>query len=577
MGRATELLQLPTRMLVEGNARRRRLIFAAVGALAVTAAAAAGAAVFVLDSGKGVTLHHEWASFQGCMLGEPLEPQESPSARYRLLALGQLQAQKPGEKAPEPAKAWPSTCLASLGPVVDTAMKAPAGGEELAKAATAVGKAVNTGTLAATPKLLDDLWKAAANAKLTDAPAPRHASTPKAVTPAFPRAAFDAQPKPFGNLSLLSVRAEVSPGATTRFLLDDATAKGPTFCQAEPGSPSALACSVLPPDVAKASPGLRLLGASDPGAVPLVFTGERGAGAVFRELATPIAVPQGATFAGGAAKSGKRARVLARKPTGVFLVEVAPKDGKETVTETRLREPSDTAILVSDWVFARDKDTLTVQKAAAGEKIVELGPMPEAISKKAEDRAATCRVTGTEVVRLRGAENDFVTLSSGGEWSAPQKVRATDQLSCAEGVATLVTTTHTEVANRVHATVRFSRCTAAGCKESTLSHYDMVSGNAEQLPATRSELAVAAAGTRLFFAWFTAAGDLRVRSGTAETIATAADTLVTVGGDEASSVVREVALVPSTSGAILLTRNGDGVRAFSFGVDGTLTPATVKL
>lgn len=573
MGRATELLQLPTQVLMQGGARRRKLIFVGIGAVVLTAAVATAGAMLVVDSGKAVTLHKEWSSFQGCLLGAPLAPDERPSSRYRVLALSQLGA-KAEAKPADASKVWPSSCLGALGGVVDNASRAAAGGDELAKTATAVGKAINTATLGASPKLLDELWKAAVNAKMTDAPGPRHETTPPGVPVLFPRAQFEAMAKPFGDFPLGSIRAELSPTSQVRFLVDDGTnPKGPTLCQAEPGSATALACTPLGPDVAKLTPGLRLLGAAEPGALPLVFAGDRG---VFRELSASFAA--GPTL-GGTSKAGKRARVLARKPAGLFLVE-SGKD-KDPPTETRLREATDAAALAGDWIFVREKDVLTVQRApstAGGvpEKVVELGPMKEALSKKAEDRVVSCRAGSTEAVRLRGAEHDYVTLGSNGEWSAPREVRATDQLSCGEGFATMATTTHNDVGGRVHATVRYTRCTSAECKETQLSHYDMVGGNADLLPAARGELAVGMAGSRLVFAWFTAMGDLRVRSGDEGTVASAPDVVLQVGGDEGGVALREVALVPSTTGTVLLARTDGGVRLFAFGQDGSVVPAVAK-
>ncbi len=571
MGRATELLQMPTRVVAEKAARKRKLALMGIGGLAVTAAIGTGAAVFVLDAGKAVTLHKEWASFQGCMIGEPLEGQERASNRYRLLQLAQLTkpAAAPGTKV------WPNTCLDALGAVVDTSARAPAAGEELGKAATAVGKAINTGTLKDNPKFLDDLWKAAAAAKLTDPPGARHDSTPKPIVTLFGKGAFEAQPRPLGDFALASIRTEPSPSTTPRFLVDDRTApKGPTVCESEPASLSGVKCSVLPEDIAKLAPGLRLLGATETGAAPLLFAGEKGTGGVFRELAGPAAV-QGATVLGGAAKAGKRARVLVRRSGGLFLIEAGGKD-KDTTTETKLRYTSENVALAGEWIFARDADKLTAQRVGT-DKPVDVGPMPEAFSKKAEDRVAYCRSGSTEVVRIRGADNDFVTLGNDGTWSEPRKIRFTDQLSCAEGVAVMATTASTDVSGRVHATIRVTRCTSSECKDTQLSHYDMAFGNGELLPTTRSELSVALAGGRLFLAWFTSMGDLRVRSGASDAIAAASDVVLHAELDEAAVPVREVALVPSTTGALLLARSGDGVRVFAFAQDGTLTPATTKL
>ena len=98
MGRATDLLQVPTRFLMARSARRRRLVFAIVGAVGVAAAVGTAGAFFALDSAKVGSLHREWATFQGCMLGEGLKAGEEPSHRYRLQLLSQLAT--PPEKRP---------------------------------------------------------------------------------------------------------------------------------------------------------------------------------------------------------------------------------------------------------------------------------------------------------------------------------------------------------------------------------------------------------------------------------------------------------------------------------------------
>ena len=566
MGRATEMLQLPTQVVVERAARRRKFAFAAIGMIAVTAAVGAGAAVFVLDSGKAVTLHKEWATFQGCMLGDPLEANERPSSRFRLLHLAKLG--KPEDKAADPTKVWPSTCLGSLGSVVDTSSHVSTGGDDLNKAASAVGKAVSTNTLTATPKLLDDLWKAAAAAKLNDPPGPRPETTPKAVTTLFGKGTYEAQPRPLGDFALGSVRIETSLSTTPRFLVDDRTApKGPTVCESEAGSISRVNCTTLPSDIAKLAPGLRLLGSTETGAAALVFAGERGTGGVFRELSAP-AVVQGVPVFGGSSKAQKRARIVAKRPTGLVLIDTAGKDGPPV--ETRLRDLADTA-LAGDWIFTRERDVLTAQRVGENKRI-EVGPFPEAFSTKADDRVTYCRAGSTEVVRIRGTENDFVMLGTEDAWSSPKKLRFADHLSCAEGVALLTTIANNDPTGHVHATVRVSRCSSTECKDTQLSHYDMLSGNADLLPPTRSELAVTTAAGRVYFAWFTSLGDLRVRSGAVDTVAATPDVVLHAPLGEAEVSVHEVALVPSTTGALLLARTSDGVRLFGLAQDGTVTP-----
>lgn len=574
MGRATELLQMPTRMLMAGGAKRRRTVIAIVGALAVAAALGTAGAIFALDSAKVATLHKEWSGFQGCMLGAPLAPGEAPAARYRLLLLNQTAL--PVEKRPQSnGQAWPASCLASLGVVADNASRAAAGGEDLGKTSKEVARALATGTLTESSKALDELWKAAAAAKLTDPPAAASASTPKPATPLFPRTAFDAQPRPFGDFALGALRAELSPSSRIRFLIDDrSTELGPLLCRDEPGSSTSLSCKVLGPDVAKLSPGLRLLGTTvDAGAFPLLFAGEHGKGGVFRDLASPVL--QGSTVLGATALDGGRVRILTRRDANLLLVE---NNGKDRPAETRVRDMTDGA-LVGDYLVSRSPTNhLVLQRVGVTEPSVDAGELSEALAtdKDADERVAFCRVPGTEALRIRGGGSDFVSVGGSGRWSAPQKLGRTDQLSCADGVAVLATTTHNETNGRANVTFRIDRCTSSGCKETRLSHYDMIAGIPELLPTSRSAIAATVAGSHMFVAWFTSLGDLRVRSGSIDTIKTAPDVVVYEGADAEPSHAREVALVPSTTGALLLVRTADGVRAFAFATDGTLAAATAK-
>jgi hypothetical protein len=577
MGRATDLLQMPTRMLMAGGAKRRRNVIAIVAALLVAGGIGTAGAVFALDSAKVGTLHKEWGAFQGCMLGEPLKPGETPAARYRLLLLAQTAT--PMEKRPvSKGQAWPASCLSSLAVVSDNATRAPAAGAELEKAIAAVAKALTTNTLPESPKKLDEMWNAAAASKLTDRAGAADPSTPKPVTPLFARAAFEGQPKPFGDFALAAVRGEVSPSARLRFLVDDrSTDAGPLLCRDQAGVPAALTCKALGPDVAKLSPGVRLLGMTvDAGGMPLLFAGERGRGGVFRDLATPVI--QGPTVLGATALDGGRVRVLAKKDEKLVLAE---NGGKDRPTETVVRGLTDGA-LVADYLVSRSPTNhLIVQRVGVTDPAIDVGELAEPLANDkdwSDDRAALCRVPGTEALRLRGAQSDFVSVNVGGHWSAPQKLARTEQLSCADGIAVLATTTHKETSGRTHATVTIQRCTASGCRETRLSHYDMVSGIPELMPISRTGFATTVSGNRMYFAWFTSLGDLRVRTGTIDAVATAPDVVVYEGSEAgAPAQTRDVALVPSTQGAGLLVRTADGVRVFTIDTDGVLTPAVTKL
>jgi hypothetical protein len=578
MGRATELLQMPTRMLMAGGANRRRKVIAIVAALLAAAGVGTAGAVFALDSAKVGNLHKDWGTFQGCMLGEALKADESPAQRYRLLWLAQ--SGTPLEKrAAAKGQAWPASCLASLAAVEGNAARAPAG-DELGKASAALGKALTAGTLHESPKLLDAVWKAASTSKLGDPPAAADPSTPKAVAPLFARAAFEAQPRPLGDFALAALRSELSPSARLRFLVDDrSTPTGPVLCHDQAGAPGSLGCKALHADVAKLSPGLRLLGTTvDSGSAPLLFAGERGRGGVFRDLSA--AVVQGPSVLGATALDGGRVRLLvAKKEAGLAVVE---SGGKDRPSEVAVRGVTDGA-LVADYLVSRSPaGHLLVQRVGVGinEPSVDAGELAEALATSREtvdERAAFCRVPGTEALRLRGAQSDFVSLGAGGRWSAPQKVGRTEQLSCADGVAVLATTTHEETNARIHATVRVDRCTSSGCKQTRLSHYDMVAGLPDLMPTSRAGVAAAVAGNRMYLAWFTSMGDLRVRTGTIDGIAAAADVVVYEGSSGPEQQNREVALIPSTQGTLLLVRTADGVRAFSYGPDGALAAAPVTL
>jgi hypothetical protein len=575
MGRATELLAMPTQFLVAGGARRRRIAFALVGALAAAAAVGAGGAVFVMESSKGVALHKEWGSFQSCMLGAPLKPEERASERFRLLAL--TQAATPLDKRPVGGgQAWPSSCLSPLSAVIENAPRAPSGGDELAKSGTALAKAITSGTLVASAKLVDDMWKAASTATLKDAPGAANPTTPSQLVPLYSTTAFRAQPRPLGDFALGAIRTESSAPTRPRFVIDDgSTEKGSTFCEVEPGSTATLRCKPLAPDVAKFSPKLRLIGTSgEPASIPLLFAGERGKStSIFAELSTPVVPKVGATVLGASALAGGRVRLLARKGATTSVFEMG---GGAKPTESKLREMTD-GTLAGDYVVKQTPSShLALQRGTT--PALDVGELPDGLAsvQDSDDRAAFCGASGTEVVRVRGSRNDFVTVGIGGKWSPPQKIGRTDLLSCADGVGVLATVARTDNGGRIHATMRIDRCTSAGCKPSQLSHYDMVSGIAELLPTSASAFSMTVAGSRVFVAWVTSLGDLRVRSGSVDTIATAHDVVVNEGVLDAPSAT-EVSLVPSTSGTLLFARSSDGVRAYAFGMDGTLTPAKVEL
>jgi hypothetical protein len=270
-------------------------------------------------------------------------------------------------------------------------------------------------------------------------------------------------------------------------------------------------------------------------------------------------------------------RLLARRDANVVVTEygAGPKDRPSDVP---VRGVTDGA-LVGDYVLSRDASSrLVLQRVGVPGPATEIGEMPEAFAAggDGDERSALCRAKGTEVLRVRGAESDFVTVNVGGQWSPPRKVVRTEQLSCADGVAVLGTTTHTDTNGRAHAIVRVNRCTAGACTETLISHYDLVGGVPELLPTSRAAFGATVVGGRLFLAWFTSLGDLRIRSGAIDAIASAPESVVYAGGDGEAEHTREIALVASTEGAALLARTADGVRLFSFGPDGALLSAAAK-
>ncbi len=593
MGQRTKFMEMPTQLIMNAMSGERRWKRIAVLSILgmIVAGGVGGASMYVLGQNELALLHKNWSQAQACMLGAPLAQGEVPGARVRLLQMATVSID-PAKRAVENGKSWPGSCIGPVNELAQHGISAEAGGDDLAKAAKNLGKIlVAEDASVDLRKPVEELWKAAGAANLKDAPSSPGFTTPK--PPPLMFASVSALPKLLGadGLSNAVLRAEPSASRAVRFLVDDkGIPSGPVVCTA--GDSDALACARVSGDAAGKSPGLRLLGSSDPSFPAFVFAGDRGSLGIYRGAGKSLladATTYGATVDDG----GHGTLLVRRKDTQDFAIVHQAAAGSD-VTEagglsSKMLDNLNDASLAFGYVVYRTVGSgalpphlMARPLADANAAAVDVGELADrAAPPKDQARYTSCRSGGTIAVRFRAARTDFVALNIGGSWSPPVAVPDAGRdgaLSCRDGEAMIVQLTHSEGNDRDHATIDAFRCTPGACAAAGhLSIFDLVHGSKLGLPENRENATVAAIDGKLLVAWNAgASGGLRARFAAPDKLVAAEDVLLADEIDPASgqSAVLDLKAMSAGRVGVLLVHTATGVRALRVDSDGHFSPMT---
>ncbi len=588
MGKKTEMLQLPTRMLaVElGSQKRWRKVVLFGGIGAVVVAGLAYAVVRAADSKSAASLDGAWTDLNTCLLGAPLKEGESAAARASAVQLAVVGMAK--EKRGKPGEApWPSSCAPAAYTVAEHAGAAEHG-DALKVSADALAKALKEDANAVTDlaPLVDKLWADAKKSAIKIGAPGKGPTAPAPAAVVFTRDAFAAMPKFLsGDFLLSDVREQASTAPPrVRFLVDSKNAAaGPALCAAAPGD-ATIRCVKVPAEPAKMSPGLSLGGTTEDRAQPFYFAGDRGQLGIFPPSGDKIVAA--AVSPGAVSRADGTFLALAKNDKGKDIqLVVAPPSGAPRTSPLLSGSDLDAGQLAGvfwDWlvykgparggpakIFARKVGNNGPEGAP-----VEIGTTDEAPPGNEKEAIVTgCRSDDGIAVRIAGGASDVLALFAGGRWAAPVKTATRGGALTCRGVEAVSTQiTHAIDQNRNFPTIRQARCAASGCTTTAVNVREILGSVADIAPADASGIAAADVNGKLLLVWNAGgAGGLRMRFAPAERIKEAEDVVITDGRDASgsakTSILTEVRVLSGSTHAVLLVGTTTGVRALT--VDGT--------
>jgi len=598
MGKKTELLQLPTRMLaVElGSQKRWRkvVLFGAIGAVVV------GGLVFAVvraaDSRSAATLEGAWTDLNACMLGPALKDGETPAARASAVQLAVVGMAK--DKRSKPGEApWPSSCATAAFTLAENAGSAEKS-DALKVSADALAKALKEDANATTDlsPLVEKLWADAKNSGLKLGATAKGPVAPAVANVVFTREAFAAVPKFLsGNFVLADVHEQASGAPPKlRFLVDSKdAAAGPALCTVAP-TDTTVRCVKVPAEAAKMSPGLSLAGTTEDRAQPFYFAGDRGQLGIFppngdkiiAAAVSPGAVSRadGSFLALAKSERGKDIGLVVAKPTG-------PVSTRPFLSASDL-DAAGLAGLFWDWAVYKGPSRSAPSKLLA-KKLGKEGPEGAAIEIGTVDEASPtnekeasvvgCRSDDGLAVRVSGATTDVISMYAGGRWAAPVKTATRGGALTCRGVEAMSTQiTHAVENNKNFPVIRQARCAASGCTTTVVQVRELLGAVSEIAPADASGIAAADVNGKLLLVWNAGGtGGLRMRFAPAERIKDAEDIVITDGRDATGSakttILTEVRVLSGSTYGVILVGTTAGVRALLVDGTGAIKPAQSSL
>lgn len=570
-------------------------------------------AVVLLGGGLGGTLWYQdraatqrveesFGAFSRCLLGAPLEANESASLRFRALQLASSTLAD-ADRAVDNGEAWPNRC-GNLGHAVAEALtsagRAKKDGPDLASWAETLAKALKErdAFLADLSEPVENVWLEAKNAGVTPRGSTEGAPPPPLPTPLDVAKLATTEPLSKTTFPLTAAYTEPHASPVLKLLVDERGAEGAPFVCRYAAGDAELRCKSLPPSIAATGQGLRLLGSSDDAAAPLVFAGNRGDRGIFR-ADTGDEIESLYAYGGYAAADGFAAtlgfREVARE---LILTRRAPGAAKVR----RVIEPAfdvgnyyySTQVLWDRVVFraindAGDRRLYLHELERTGDpvgRMTDVGELPEPgmIDGGADEppHIAGCRTKQATVIRVKGHYNDFLTVLVAGKTSQPVSPELTGGvLGCA---GTTASVTRLEPAGRENAwktSVSQALCTSAGCRAASVSMEPMMHGHYELAPR-EGLVDTVSLGDQLVVAW--AAGErggVRLRIGAADRIAKEKDILVfddlvKDGRVQKLSTLFDLRLFSREGFALLLLNTTAGVHALRVEPDGRVTPVAAK-
>jgi hypothetical protein len=484
------------------------------------AALAAGA--FVVVGGRMARAGRErearaWATLQRCLVGpEPLASGEAPSVRLRRIQLTAV-------GIPWRAKgqdAWPGWCSApahALHEALREAGHAQEGQKDLSYWSEHLGKSLHDHPYPETDvgPVADALWAAA---RALDLPASGADDVPATPAAATPLTADALQPTSLLSPSVFpmdQVHDERVPGEAVRLLVvESSAARSPFLCTARPGD-EVLSCAGLPASLKEAH--VRMLGAAEDRAAPLLFAVPSGEAGIFRASDGTL-FDEGASYGGFVRGDGFAADLAWDRAHEQFrlrraLAGQAPRD-----TSFKLDGVQDDVQVAMLWdavVWAANGSVSVrhvLDGAAPMGAAAVVAPVPEGgIASRSPLRA--CKTQQAMGLYVHGGNGDTVTIDTGERWSTPATFEAVsgraETLTCRGSEVTFTALRALREAGWVEGSVAQVRCTPGACTTRTTELAKVFPDAKETMPV---RLAAAGVDGKLLLVWQAGTvGGLRMR------------------------------------------------------------------
>jgi hypothetical protein len=570
----------------ELRSRSKRRLWIVVGAVGAALAGGIWLVSARAAEAEDAALRTAAGALRGCLLQGPLDPGETATLRFRRLQIEAL-TRSDADAEVHKGDLWPMSCR----PLV-TAMK------EALKAGKVADQAEKLQPLAEflqpiDARIVDSKAVLEPSLGLLDATAPGEVPAgqkplPPAVLNADSLAKVPAMSK-FGT-AMSKAYTEDNPGETLSVLLAEETLAAPLLCTF--GTGPAAGCEVLSGLGKVKGHGLRLLGTSAPESKPLIFVGRRGAEGVY-VAGESEPVTKLYSYGGFSSKAGD-AFVLGFDMDEKKLALVRRPHGK--APQTSLLNPNFnvghyfySSQLLWDQVLVRGVTpnderrlfSLSLMGKVGDFSLVDIGELAEpGLIRPGEEEMphiTGCRTDTATVVRVRGADNDFVTFRVGERFSMPVFAPTWGTLGCHGATATFTMA----AAGSSGGLIEHASCTSAGCELRQLRLYTREREVMALRPTEQEHIQGVDLAGKVVVVWRAGErGGLRLRMASPDLFDTAPDQilfddLVQAGKLGDMSTILGFRLYSRAKFAVLLLSTMAGLHAFRITPEGQVTPFDV--
>lgn len=572
-----------TDLLGQEHARRRKRMFAGLGAAAVLLVAGAVALVVVQDRAAKARLATSSSDLSQCLFGAAVPGGEAPSKRLRAGQLTAMGLAEP-ERAAVDGQTWPQRCGIVAQDLMEAAKDAGLASKDddsdLVDRADVLAKALKApaSQFADLSTAVDSAWSALGKAGVAVEASTRVAGPPAAAKPLDATLLDEGSAIATTSFAFSSFQVSPYAGDVIHLLVQDASVpRSPFVCAVTEGP---IRCRSIPGELGKGQKRLVMMGTASKGAFPLLVAGEEGKDGFYRsDTGAKLAdvPPLGASIA-----DDGTVRLLRQDGDSLVLEMLAP-DGSKGRSE---RHPLPHCEMVSAGVLW-ERGVVECRDRASRWTLLPLGKdLPEDVRPNADETTATevspggvrsCRAGDTIVAAFRQS----ILFFDGLGWTKPSRADARGGgITCGDKIASVTYLAEAGGDTPWRNEIGHLRCTIAGCAPTGVEFERLLRGGLEGAP--RAKLFDAASiGDRMIVAWASGQlGGVRMRTGAPDAIVASNDVVVfddvaREGELAGKPDLLELVVLGQPKGATLLLRSSRGVHAIRIADGGGFAPAEV--